>query len=308
METAVVTGLMAWSASAWHLVLMRFLLGIFAGFIPASAPFMTMNTPKEKIGYALGGVQSGAFAGNIFGPLIGGVLAEVRRQLQAGREPVFSQGILHIAPVAAMFVTGFLIQFSMMSTSPFLSTYVASMWHDPDHLAVMAGLAVSISGVSVMIFSPILGKLSDRWGSERILLVCLLGSFICYGAQALIPSIWSFLLFRFGTGMCVGGLLPAVNSTIRKHAPKGAESLTFGYYHSALFLGNLTGPLFGGFFSGIVSMKGIILSAALLFLLNGSLVKVRYFADVTLMSFFRKEGVQAAAAASIAEPKHRGEK
>ena len=73
---AFVTALMTFSTSALHLLILRFVLGIFGGFIPASSPFITMNTPKDKIGYALGGAQSGAYAGNIFGPLIGGILGE----------------------------------------------------------------------------------------------------------------------------------------------------------------------------------------------------------------------------------------
>lgn len=70
------TFFMTFSTSAWHLLVLRFILGIFGGFIPASSPFITMKTPKEKIGYALGGTQSGPYAVNIFGPSIGGVLGQ----------------------------------------------------------------------------------------------------------------------------------------------------------------------------------------------------------------------------------------
>lgn len=324
---AIVTGLMIFSTSALHLLILRFILGIFGGFIPASSPFITMNTPKERVGYALGGAQSGAYAGNIFGPLIGGILGEwiglykvlyvsSAMLLLAGilivlfldelnkPEPLQSknikkgtkglnifnefQEIIKQSPIGTLFITGFLIQFSTMSTSPFLASYVESMWHTDSYLSAMVGLAVSISGFSIMIFSPIIGKKADQVGPEIILLICLLGNFICYVSQALFSSIWLFLFARFLMGICVGGLLPSVISLIRKHAPKKMESLTFGYYHSALFLGNLIGPLLGGYLMGIIQIRGVILLAGILFLINCLTLKFYMFRQDTYTSLFGK--------------------
>ncbi|SCW81817.1 Predicted arabinose efflux permease, MFS family [Paenibacillus tianmuensis] len=305
---AVATFLMTYSTSALNLLVLRFVLGVFGGFIPASSPFITMNTPKENIGYALGGAQSGAYAGNIFGPLIGGILGQwigFYKILYVSSAMLLIAGTLifffltelnkpepdnaKLSPqerkrlnfllelkeivkrpaIRTLFMAGFLIQFSTMSTSPFLATYVESMWNHDALLSTMVGLSVSISGFSIMIFSPIIGKKADKVGPEIILLTCLFGNFICYVSQALFSSIWLFLLARFLMGVFVGGLLPSVISLIRMHAPKKMESLTFGYYHSALFLGNLIGPLLGGYLSGIIHIKGVILLAGLLFLING---------------------------------------
>ena len=324
---AFATFLMTYSTSVLHLLVLRFILGIFGGFIPASAPFITMNTPQEKIGYALGEAQSGAYAGNIFGPLIGGILGQwigfykilyvssamllisgalilffltelnkpepnnLKLLTSRNRRITFFSELREIMKnplIGTLFMVGFLIQFSTMSTSPFLATYVESMWNSDAYLTTMVGLSVSISGISIMIFSPILGRKADQVGPENILFISLLGNFICYVSQALVPSIVLFLLARFLMGIFIGGLLPSVISLIRKYAPKKKESLTFGYYHSALFLGNLIGPLLGGYLSGIIHIKGVIFLAGLLFLMNSLILKFHLFRHESFVSLLMR--------------------
>ncbi|MEH6944413.1 MFS transporter [Bacillus sp. JJ722] len=183
---------MANSTSAWHLLVLRFVLGIFGGFIPASSPFITMNTPREKIGYALGVAQSGAYVGNILGPLIGGILGQwigFFNILYVSSAMLMIAGTLilfflteHNRPepnlkistsknkrvnflselrknlkyplIGNLFLAGFLIQFLTMSTSPFLATYVESMWNNDVFLTTMIGLSVSASGFSIILLLP----------------------------------------------------------------------------------------------------------------------------------------------------------
>lgn len=53
---------------------LRLLNGVIAGFIAASNAFVASNTPREHVGYALGLIQGASVAGNIMGPLYGGVM------------------------------------------------------------------------------------------------------------------------------------------------------------------------------------------------------------------------------------------
>lgn len=72
---AVIISLTAFAIGPISLLLLRLLNGVVSGFIPASIGLVSTNTPKEKVGYALGILQSGSVSGAICGPLIGGVLA-----------------------------------------------------------------------------------------------------------------------------------------------------------------------------------------------------------------------------------------
>jgi len=65
----------------------------------------------------------------------------------------------------------------------------------------------------------------------------------------------------------MGGLIPTVNSLVRRHTPDGMESRAFGFNSSALSLGNMMGPVMGGALSGFIGIEGLfILSGALLFM------------------------------------------
>ncbi|MBA4181965.1 MAG: hypothetical protein C0506_15345 [Anaerolinea sp.] len=61
--------------AVWQLLLLRFLMGAFAGTMGAAAALVAATTPRERVGYALGTLQTGMFAANMLGPVIGGIVA-----------------------------------------------------------------------------------------------------------------------------------------------------------------------------------------------------------------------------------------
>ena len=60
----------------WELFAMRAFQGFSAGLWPACLAIMTSTAPRDKMGWCLGLMQGGMTAGGVFGPLIGGLLAE----------------------------------------------------------------------------------------------------------------------------------------------------------------------------------------------------------------------------------------
>jgi len=71
----VLIGVMGIAQAVWQLVLLRFLMGAFAGTMGAAAALVAASTPREKVGYALGTLQTGQFTANMLGPVIGGLVA-----------------------------------------------------------------------------------------------------------------------------------------------------------------------------------------------------------------------------------------
>jgi len=68
-------GVMGLAQAVWQLVLLRFLMGAFAGTMGAAAALVAATTPRAKVGQALGALQTGQFAANMLGPVIGGIVA-----------------------------------------------------------------------------------------------------------------------------------------------------------------------------------------------------------------------------------------
>jgi DHA1 family multidrug resistance protein-like MFS transporter len=62
--------------SPWQVVVLRFLMGLFSGTVGAASALIAATTPKERVGGALGILQTGQFSANMMGPIIGGAVAE----------------------------------------------------------------------------------------------------------------------------------------------------------------------------------------------------------------------------------------
>ncbi|MDN4595280.1 MFS transporter [Polycladomyces subterraneus] len=295
---SVVIMLMGLATSPLQLLLLRMLNGTISGFIPASISLTATNTPKEHAGYALGLLQSGAVAGSIMGPFIGGVLAEVigyrdiffltgallglatlvvllavkeekRPQPSSETAGFWAEGsaILHQRPLVILFTVGFLLQFAVLGPMPQMPGYVSELGAPGGYVAFFAGLVTAVTGLANMLASPVLGRLGDRYGSEKVLFFAMLGAAVLFIPHAWVHYVWQLLLLRFLLGLCVGGLLPSLNTLVRQYAPKGKESTAYGYSTSAVSLGNMLGPITCGYLYRWIGFHGIFyVTAALLFL------------------------------------------
>ncbi|GAB4331874.1 MAG: multidrug efflux MFS transporter [Dehalococcoidia bacterium] len=70
-----VIALMGLAQDVYQLVGLRFAMGAFAGTMGAAAALVAATTPRDRVGFALGTLQTGQFTGNMIGPVVGGVVA-----------------------------------------------------------------------------------------------------------------------------------------------------------------------------------------------------------------------------------------
>ncbi|WP_373229375.1 MFS transporter [Cohnella sp.] len=296
---AIVMVLMGFATAPWHLLVLRMLNGVISGFFPAAVSLVSATTPKDRMGFAMGTLQSGGTAGVILGPFIGGLLAD-----NFGFRPIFYitgtllflasviswllvkenfdrtaaalqkqasifkgfRDLMIIPQLPVLLTVTFLIQFAMLSPMPLIPLYVQELHGTTANLAFYAGFVGSVTGISNMICAPLLGKLADRIGSSRILIVSLAGAALMLIPQAFVGSVGQLLICRFLLGCFMGGMIPTVNSLIRRYTPDGMESRSYSFNGSALSLGNVAGPIMGGALSGLIGIEGLfILSGILLF-------------------------------------------
>ncbi|GGG55464.1 MFS transporter [Paenibacillus radicis (ex Gao et al. 2016)] len=303
---AIVMTLMGFATTPLHLLLLRMLNGTISGFNPASVALVSATTPKERTGFAMGTLQSGGIAGTIMGPFIGGLMADAvgfrpifyitgsllfaasmlawivvkepfDKSLAASRTMVsVAEGLRKlrkIPQITSLYAVTFMIQFAMLSPMTLMPLYVQELHGTTANLAFWAGFVGSVTGMSNMIASPLLGRLSDRIGSERILAVSLIGAAVTFIPMALAGSVWHLLLSRFALGVFLGGLAPTVNVLIRKYTPDGMESRAYSFNSSMLGLGNMVGPIVGGALSGFIGIKGIFFMSASLMIANSLWVR-----------------------------------
>jgi DHA1 family multidrug resistance protein-like MFS transporter len=292
MAAAVCTLLMSLSTSAWQLLTLRFLMGFFGGHIVAVMALTTGICPPSRIGAALGWLSTAQLAGMLFGPLIGGSIADAfqsyrapfvaggcasllvaivvlrlprqvpvpraTREDRAGMFAVLSQYPELVKLVAVLL----LVQLAITSVQPIISLHVRELVGPVDNLATLAGIAFSVIGISGLIAAPIVGRAGDRVGRKRLLAGVLCGAAVFTLIQSLATTYPSFVIERFAAGLFLAGVMPLANSLVAHGVKEEHRGRAFGMTGSATFLGAFAGPLSGGVISAYLGVPRVFESAA----------------------------------------------
>jgi MFS family permease len=290
---SVAMSLIGLAGNVWQLVLLRLLAGFLGGYASGSMVLVATQTPKARSGWALGTLSSGIMAGNLAGPLIGGILPPLigirstffgagavifvaflattflikeekrppkSRQSASGRWA----SIPNKRPVVAMLVTGMLLLFANMSIEPIITVYVETLIPDASQVTLYAGLAMSAAALGSILSAQRLGKLADRIGHWNVVVGGLLVSAVLLIPQAFVTQGWQLIGLRFLMGLSLGGLLPCIAAVIRHNVPDAIAGTTLGYSTSAQYTGQVAGPLLGGFVGGHIGMRAVFLGTAVL--------------------------------------------
>ena len=164
-----------------------------------------------------------------------------------------------------------------MASAPILSVFVQHIvGRGHEHIALLAGLAFTSTGIAQMLASSVLGRYIDKLGPRFILWT----SFIYVGCmtipQAFTNSVIILCIIRFLLGFGLGGLLPGINTYIANITPKHLAGQIFAYNQSTLFFGYFMGAVGG---SAIVSQWGF----STMFIVTGIIITLTgIFLKVTL--------------------------
>jgi MFS family permease len=290
---AIAMSLIGMAHNVYELVALRLLAGLLGGYASGSTILVAAQTPKSRSGWALGVLSSGIMAGNLVGPLVGGVLPpligirttfllagatifvtflgttflirEERHPRKGGRGK--SRGSWSLIPdkrpIIAMLATGMLLMLANMSIEPIITVYVAQLV-EPSRVTFVAGLVMSAAALGAILSSSYLGKLADRVGHWRVIIGCLAVSALLLIPQAFVVSGWQLIALRFLMGLALGGLLPCIASVIRHNVPESIAGGILGYSVSSQYTGQVVGPLAGGFVGGHIGMRAVFIGTSIL--------------------------------------------
>jgi MFS family permease len=286
-----------------QLVLLRLLTGALGGYASGAVVLVATQTPKARVGWALGTLSTGTMAGSLTGPLIGGVMPDLiglRGTFFAGGAVIFvaflatslliredripprhtgSGGsrmgiwasIPDKRPVLAMLLTAMMLMLANMSIEPIITVYVAELAPGTAHVALLSGIVMSVSALASILAAPRLGRLADRIGAWRVIVICLGFSAALLVPQAFARAYWQLVVLRFLMGLSLAGLLPAIAAQIRHSVPDRITGTMLGFSTSAQYAGQVTGPLLGGVVGGQIGMRWVFVATAVLMALSAAL-------------------------------------
>ena len=290
--------LMGFVHSVEAFFILRLFMGVVTGFIPTSLAFISSQTSKEVAGKTLGTLQMGSVSGTLFGPVLGGLLADSfgfqytfvitsvvisiaalivmfgiheTKRVPKENAHVYSRktvlsGIIHHRLVFNVMIITALIQIGNFSIQPLLSLYVSNLT-DSTQVALLAGITFSAAGVGNLLFARKWGQLGDSIGYEKVLSGLLILAFVFIIPQAFVTELWQLIGLRLLFGIAVGGLIPITTALVRRESPIEIQGEMMGYNTSFRFFGNIIGPMFGGIVSGYIGISSVFFVTGALFLL-----------------------------------------
>ncbi|MDZ4030085.1 multidrug efflux MFS transporter MdtG [Kluyvera ascorbata] len=296
---SIVMLLMGLAQNIWQFLILRALLGLLGGFIPNANALIATQIPRHKSGWALGTLSTGAVSGALLGPLAGGFLADnyglrpvffmtaavlfvcfvmtlffIREQFT----PVSKKEMLHVKEVfgslknrelvLSLFVTTLIIQVATGSIAPILTLYVRDLAGNISNIAFISGMIASVPGVAALICAPRLGKLGDRIGPEKILIVALVVSVLLLIPMSFVQNPLQLGILRFLLGAADGALLPAVQTLLVYNSSNQIAGRIFSYNQSFRDIGNVTGPLIGAAVSANYGFRAVFCVTAAVVLFN----------------------------------------
>lgn len=301
---AVIILLMGFARSAEELAALRAIQGMITGTIAAINALTASFVPRERTGYAMGLLQVGLWAGIAAGPLLGGIVADafgfraaflitavllviagivvtfaVKERFTPPPEGVRRPSILSdwrrvmaLPGVAPAYATRFLNWLGPNMLLPVLPLYIASLLHGSDRISTFTGLVVGLSSAAGTVSALYLGRLGDRVGHRRVLLIGTLIAAFGFLPQAFVTEGWHLLLLQALTGAATGGMNPALSALLTRYSRAGDEGSVFGIDNSVNASARAAAPLLGAAVAAWFGLPSIFIVTALVLLGAAALV------------------------------------
>lgn len=310
---AVVIFSMGFAQNVYELIGLRLLQGVITGYGTACITLIATQTDNENAGWALGTLSTAPIAGSLLGPMIGGYIAEalglqtvffitgtmmliafittvlfVKESFTRQDKKVLSakktwNSIPDKSLTIIMFVTSFVLALALYSVEPIITVYITELSNNTSHVALLAGMAFSASGLANIIAAPRLGKLSDRIGPQKVMLAALVAAGLIFIPQAFVKNPWQLMALRFLLGLAMAGLVPSVNVLVKKITPDSLTGRVFGFNMSAQYLGVFGGSILGGQVAAWFGIRYVFIITSALLLLNAVWVYFKVYKKLLSM-------------------------
>ncbi len=133
---------------------------------------------------------------------------------------------------------------------PVLPPLVGTFTSSQSEQAFWYGAVTFVFGIANFFGSPILGRLSDRYGRRPVLLIGFSGLAISFFVTGLATALWMLLVVRLFSGAMQSNIAVA-NAYVADITQPVDRAKAFGKLGAMLGMGFILGPVLGGLLGGI---------------------------------------------------------
>ncbi len=262
--------------------MLRGVQGALTGTISAATVLVATISPKERLGYTLGMLQTGIYVGSSLGPAFGGILSDLlgyritllitaviilaaafivmrfvkRDPVSTVRVDSFAKTVIpdfsllrHSPGLIVLVLVSGGLQIAMSTVAPILPLFIQSISPQTTKVGSMTGLILGGSALAAALSSAGLGRISYKIGYQRLLAFCLTGAVLVFLPQAFVRNPMELLVLRVLGGAMVGGSEPSINAMIAMRADRSRQGVIFGLNTSMNSAGAAVGPMIGAVLS-----------------------------------------------------------
>lgn len=303
---SVVIACMGLVQNVWQLLLLRMLQGVFAGFISNSNALVATETPKTNSGQALGTIASATTAGTLLGPLVGGALTSIfsyritfmitggllllcsilvlffvheddfkpvtAKKLDKASGVIKSLRSPHL--IFGLLLTTLIIQAANNSINPIVSLYVRQLLNGHGNVVFISGVIAALPGIATFLVVSRFGALGDKIGTHKIIVAGFIAASIFFFLTAFVRNTVELGILRFLVGFSDACLFPQVQTMLTKNSPAAVTGRIFSWNQSAMYIGNIVGPLLGSFVSGMFNYSMVFIVTTVIVLINLLLFRI----------------------------------
>lgn len=276
--------LIGFSQDITQLFIGRLLQGALSGFLPAAMALIASNTPENKIGYSLGILQSSTAAGTVLGPLFGGIISDlisfrfvffvvgglliivgfaivifVKEEITDSKKESYSlvENWKYVLLNKKFLIPSTLIMLAALGISfvrPIFVLYIESLQINKNYLPTITGALYSIVGIFSIVSAYWWGKRVEIFGLKSCIALASLITGIMYSLHFFIKNPYLLIPVRTLLGFGYGAIMPLLFTTISQNVFKERRGGVMGIGSSFQIMGNLVGPILGGYAGAIIGI------------------------------------------------------
>lgn len=299
---ALTVGLIYFAQNPTELLVLRFLQGATSGTVAAATSLVAAETPRARVGWALGVVTSAVALGGAIGPVVGGiagsifglrlvflgggvllllslvpVLMIVRespivRRAGAGRSTLAMIGQRPDLKRSLMVLIGAqgLINACNAATQQLVVLRLIEML--TTGVAAVSGIGFGLAGLASSAAAVGYTRVTKRLGYVRT--AAAAAGLMAVAVTLIGVAPWpALVVFAIGlNGLFSGVVIPATASMIGLETPPEAQSTIFGFNASSVAFGFFLGPLIAGTVAATSSVPAALFVIAALCLVLAGLI------------------------------------
>jgi len=270
-----------WAQSPWTLLWLGIAAGVLGAGVTVGQAIIASVAPRERMGQAMGTLQTSMTVGFLIGPVVGQACAgligprptfliqavfavigaalvwlsvEERFERPESLEPVsLVKGITRdLRPLVgnrqlqALWVMSFVIFFGFSAMWPIMTYFVQYLGIPLDRVAAYSAYVMFVTGSLQTAVAPLFGLIGDRVGHKRVMVGSTAACGVCLIPHYFVQTYAQFFALRVAATAPGAGIHPSTSALVARTMPRARYGGAYGVLASSRALAGSVGPIIGG--------------------------------------------------------------